>query len=470
MSHADKLTIRALLLNSTSICSARIWFFLFLSDHQISFGAGRPPMLSYHYVLDCRRFLELPSPLSIRSDARLISTLELLIVRERYHDVLAPYEAAITESQANGMRMIREELSQWHSFWSRELIQRGYSSDSFLLHSLRLQRATADLYFMCTALRGIKEPKDMHHAPRPQAKMIKEATGAALEILDIANGSASYRENLAHAPSYTYITTTFAAVFLIKVARLTDDGSINTAHIFQESERLASRLAEVAGANKYAHLIRMLLQAAWRDIAMRNPSEGLQAIFGNERLPPAGSITPARLHGNGANAGLANEESLSLLHRLLADHQRQEGEDHQRQEASRSSTRRPSLVWPPMEGGMEDDPGLGDAILPGWMMQETVQDVSAIWDAFLPDATTLLPSMDAIRHDLGPTSTADLPGLNDYRPGSSAGLVGLGGGAVGGGGMPVVVPALNQGLHAYPPSSSGPGGLQSIIQGMHGSP
>ncbi len=342
---------------SLSPRSARIWLQLFNGDHQVSFGVGRPPMLSYHYVHNHRAFLDLPPPLSNRSDVRLISTLELMIIRERYHDVLAPYDAPIDERMASDMRAITDELRRWCEHWSAEIVQRGYAQDSFMLHSLRLQRATAELYLSCTSLRSVRgasptaqpgssgsgsgaSSSEEGALPALQANMIRQATSAAHEVLEIANGSASYRANLAHAPSYTYVTSTFAAVFLVKVARLSSGGlgvgvGVDVRKVFDAAESLAGRLAEIPASGKYAHLIRTLLQAAWQEIAKRSPEEGLHAVFGHERLPDPGMLTPVTGRSVGAGlasagggavagasgAGSVSGDGLALLQQLLVQHQ-----------------------------------------------------------------------------------------------------------------------------------------------------
>jgi len=39
---------------------SRIWFFSFLLEHQLSYGAGREPMLTHPWVRNARNFLSLP--------------------------------------------------------------------------------------------------------------------------------------------------------------------------------------------------------------------------------------------------------------------------------------------------------------------------------------------------------------------------------------------------------------------------
>ena len=372
---------------SLNLDRARIWFFLFLSDHQISFGAGRPPMLSFLYVRNCRAFLDLPSPLSIPIDARLISTLELLVIRERYHDVLAPYDAPIDRRMASNMLAVTGELSEWQQHWSEVMLGKGYSETSFVMSSLRLQRATQELYFLCTALRGVKSVADMNNVPTIQAGMIRDAASAAQEVLRIANGSQVYRDNLAHAPSYTYVTSTFAAVFLIKVARLSEDDIVNTRDVFESAEKLASRLSEVPAA-KYAHLIRLLLQACWKDIARRNPQQGLQAVFGSDENVPAPEVLTTSTSVSGMD-----QDGKALLQQLLTHHQRtgtsrpttSAGNKSGHHSGGFDAVHDAAISWAAeTPSGGQENPFLSEEGLPSWLTEEVpfAGDMTNLWGAF----------------------------------------------------------------------------------------
>ncbi len=137
---------------------SRLWFFLFLFDHQASYGAGRPAMLSKHYVRNCRAFLKLNYPLTVKTDARFISTLELLIIRETHYDAMAPYDQPVDARMLSKMRKVTEELNEWHQYWSSDFESRGYGQDSFFQQSLVLQCASAELYLSCTALAASVTP------------------------------------------------------------------------------------------------------------------------------------------------------------------------------------------------------------------------------------------------------------------------------------------------------------------------
>ncbi len=292
---------------------ARLWFFLFLFDHQASYGAGRPAMLSKHYVRNCRAFLSLDYPLTVKTDARFISTLELLIIRETHYDAMAPYDQPVDARMLSKMRKVTEELNEWHQYWSTDFESRGYAHDSFFQQSLILQCASAELYLSCTALRGIRDANDADQMGPEQKELIIQATRAADTCLSISVNAKEYREMLGWAPHYTHVTAAFACVFLIKIARLFPR-QVDTYGIFSNAERLASRLAEVP-ASKYARVIRILLAQAWKKIADLSPAIGLYAALGAEATRP-GAITPAEIKSGGPS-----DSGISLLYKLLQEYQ-----------------------------------------------------------------------------------------------------------------------------------------------------
>lgn len=298
---------------------SRLWFFLFLFDHQASYGAGRPAMLSKHYVRNCRAFLSLNYPLTVKTDARFISTLELLIIRETHYDAMAPYDQPVDARMLSKMRKVTEELNEWHQYWSADFESRGYRQDSFFQQSLVLQCASAELYLSCTALRGIRDAADADQMGPEQKELIIQATRAADTCLSISVNAKEYHEMLGWAPHYTHVTAAFACVFLIKIARLFPR-QVDTYGIFSNAERLASRLAEVP-ASKYSRVIRILLAQAWKKIADLSPAIGLYAALGAEATRP-GAITPAEIKTGGPS-----DSGISLLYKLLQEYQNGQIED-----------------------------------------------------------------------------------------------------------------------------------------------
>lgn len=265
---------------------ARIWFFSFLLEHQISYGAGRPAMVHRSLVAHCRDFLKLREPLTSPIDARFVSTLELMVLRERHHACLAPFDGPIDESMYRRVIELNGDLHSWIEYWTCEFRKRGYDDDSFFLGSLRLQCATAKLYLTCTILRQINDTheswNDISHWHRV---IVTQAVKAADQTLRIAVNNREYFNLLTWAPHYTIVTATFSAVFLLKALRLYPSSQListrSLQEIFEHAEKLAERFKEIPAASKYGFIILRMLWHAFKFIVGVNKKKGLSVIFGN---------------------------------------------------------------------------------------------------------------------------------------------------------------------------------------------
>ncbi|GAC95756.1 hypothetical protein PHSY_003332 [Pseudozyma hubeiensis SY62] len=375
---------------------SRLWFFLFLFDHQASYGAGRPAMLSKHYVRNCRAFLKLNYPLTVKTDARFISTLELLIIRETHYDAMAPYDQPVDARMLSKMRKVTEELNEWHQYWSADFDTRGYTQESFFQQSLVLQCASAELYLTCTALRGIRDAADADQMGPEQKELIIQATRAADTCLSISVNAKEYREMLGWAPHYTHVTAAFACVFLIKIARLFPR-QVDTYGIFSNAERLASRLAEVP-AVKYARVIRILLAQAWKKIADLSPAIGLYAALGAEATRP-GAITPAEIKSGGPS-----DSGISLLYKLLHEYQSGQIDDEATEVVNSNNG-----VGEGQGGSGTRTPGFGDLISSGKWLTAGISSPSVAAGLFGGNGSgTMSPSKNFSHR--GSISGIELPG------------------------------------------------------------
>ncbi|PWO00632.1 hypothetical protein FA09DRAFT_358681 [Tilletiopsis washingtonensis] len=279
---------------------SRIWFFSFLLEHQLSYGAGREPMLTHPWVRNARNFLSLPAPLSMPVDVRILATLELMTLREHRLNTMAPFDATIDGAMLRRVNALGADLDSWEQYWYGEHHARGFDANGFFLESLRLQGATARLYLCCTCLRGVHQPGDAERMTEAQREIAQSTVRAADLVLDIATGSsatsAEYYEKLRWAPIYTHVTATFACVFLLKCVVLFP--SLVDAHsIFARAEKLALRLRETAAA-KYGDVILRMQWQTWKRIAATSRKRGLRLMFG-DKTPRQGSFTPADIERGG---------------------------------------------------------------------------------------------------------------------------------------------------------------------------
>lgn len=204
---------------------------------RLSYGSGRPAILKDdESIWKCRMLLH--HPLAIEDDMRLVSTVELMAIRERVHNHLAPlaYEP-LDERTFKPLHAAREEFKHWYTTWDHAFSQK-YENAAFYRQSLEIQHLHADLYHTATALRGINGPEDMQNMSESQRALALTAIHTAQQCLDISLSSPSYREGMKYgaplhrsclrsvdssimpAVHYTHATATFAASFLLRLSRL----------------------------------------------------------------------------------------------------------------------------------------------------------------------------------------------------------------------------------------------------------
>src|ERR1700722_698384 len=176
----------------------------------MSFGTGRPAVLKDDETIrDCSLLLQ--HPLSIEDDMRLISTVELMAIRERVHNKLAPYDQPVDEHTFDALRQAEQEFQAWYATWD-EVFSRKYEDGGELLplhvlriahgfsafyrQSLQLQLYHAQLFHNATALRGINGYDDVCKMPERQRQLALRSIHIARQGLDITVNSPTYREGM----------------------------------------------------------------------------------------------------------------------------------------------------------------------------------------------------------------------------------------------------------------------------------
>lgn len=184
------------------VIQARCWFTLYMIEHQMSYGTGRPAILREDAsIAECRRFLD--HPLSIATDVRLISTVEMIALRAPLHIVLttSPEEPVSQETvvrlqQANGA------FDRWLTYWERVMIERyGKAQNDFFMESLLAQRSYASLFINSQLLRGIKDAADVKKMPPDKRDLAIKAMRNAQSCLEIAIRGENYRAGLKYGVS-----------------------------------------------------------------------------------------------------------------------------------------------------------------------------------------------------------------------------------------------------------------------------
>jgi hypothetical protein len=88
----------------------------------MSYGTGRPAVMKDdESIWLCRRFLN--HPLTIEDDMRLVSTVELMAIRERINNTLGSLERPVDDHTFEVLRQADEEFTKWYKEWDAYFAQ-----------------------------------------------------------------------------------------------------------------------------------------------------------------------------------------------------------------------------------------------------------------------------------------------------------------------------------------------------------
>ncbi|KXN85678.1 Transcriptional activator of proteases prtT [Leucoagaricus sp. SymC.cos] len=241
------------------VIASRTWFCLYLFEHQLSYGTGRPAVLKDdESIKDCRYLLR--HPLAIEDDMRLVSTVELMAIREEVQNAL-PTEGPVLDEHYDVLRDADLKFKNWYATWDQAFSQK-YADATFYRQSLQLQHVHAELFHNATALRGINGPEDAERMPAKQRDLAIKSIEIARQGLDITLNFGSYRENMKYAVHYTHATATFMGSFLLRLARLFPN-DCDTIQVRNQVENLANLMAEIPG-QRYALTLQVMLRRSKR--------------------------------------------------------------------------------------------------------------------------------------------------------------------------------------------------------------
>ncbi|VDB99587.1 unnamed protein product [Peniophora sp. CBMAI 1063] len=243
------------------ITATRTWFCLYLFEHQLSYGTGRPAILKDdESIWKCRLLLH--HPLSIEDDMRLVSTVELMAIRERVHNLLAPLaNEPLDDRTFKPLHIARDEFKKWYQTWDTHFSTK-YENAAFYRQSLEIQHLHADLYHTATALKGINGPEDVQNMSELQRSLAINAIHTARQCLEISLSSPAYREGMKYAVHYTHATATFTASFLLRLGRLFP-AECDMQHTRALVEQLAALMSEIPG-KRYALTLQLMLKRSTR--------------------------------------------------------------------------------------------------------------------------------------------------------------------------------------------------------------
>lgn len=215
------------------VVASRTWFCLYLFEHQcvqchlhllvahvnsrLSYGTGRPAILKDdESIWECRHLLQ--HPLAIEDDMRLVSTVELMAIRERVQNNIRT-EGPVDAKTFASLSQADSEFRHWYKTWDTAFSQKYEDAGMILpqhtglqfhlpLHiafyrqSLQIQHLHAELFHNATALRGINGPEDVQRMPQIQRELAVRSIKIAQQGLDITVHYPAYREGMKYGMAH----------------------------------------------------------------------------------------------------------------------------------------------------------------------------------------------------------------------------------------------------------------------------
>ena len=179
---------------------------------RLSYGTGRPAILTDdESISHCRLLLQ--HPLAIEDDMRLVSTVELMAIRERVNNKLSPFDRPVEDQTFHILRDADMEFRNWYATWDQAFSQKyedagGHIDTTIILfvglnicqafyrQSLQIQHLHAELFHNATALRGIDGPDDVRKMHPMQRDLAINSIQIARKGLDVTVNSPAYREGM----------------------------------------------------------------------------------------------------------------------------------------------------------------------------------------------------------------------------------------------------------------------------------
>ncbi|EOA81436.1 uncharacterized protein SETTUDRAFT_142926 [Exserohilum turcica Et28A] len=291
--------------------NVRLWFALYVCDHQFSIAYGRPSMINDDVaVKNIERFLD--SPKTTPGDIRLGAQVTLFkILTEAYIAYGSDPEQPLTEPDFQQLRLFNFAIEQWRLAWQSK------SADSPAIGSYPSKGVVLYYHFArfqlnSLALRALPSPsaatsESLSYDRREAANI---AITAATSILTLIFEEPDLRRAMTAVPIFTHTMVAFSATFLLKIAK-TWGGvaqvqspewpteplglglNFNINQVLSLSRRSASFLAKVANNLSEKHITRHIVQGI-NDLLQRIDVAGTPAPSTGH--PP--STTPHHNHNH----------------------------------------------------------------------------------------------------------------------------------------------------------------------------
>lgn len=294
------------------ITAARTWLALYVFEYQISFGTGRPAMMKGDTAITKAKDILLNHPLSIATDARLVSTCELLTRQNAIHQQL---ESCLADGDDGAVFSTLQEATADIDGWLEEWDARMSASQptaGFFRSSAAIQRAYAHLFHNCIALRRLKTVADARSLSPEMRAIALQAIKSAKDCVSICLDNQEYRDGMKYAVAYTHTCAAFAGAFLLRFARLFP-GDVNMEETTQQVDTLANILSEVPAVSVGNWLRKMVNHTRQR--ALDNQTDSMSDVAPDGSASPSmesDSRNPSAIHTPTSGLGMTTTPSSQI--------------------------------------------------------------------------------------------------------------------------------------------------------------
>ncbi|KAG8968751.1 hypothetical protein FRC03_006207 [Tulasnella sp. 419] len=262
--------------------AARTWLALYVFEYQISFGTGRPAMMRSDGAIMKAKQVLLNHSLSLPTDARLVSTCDLLTRQSVIHERLGEIEEFDDDPGVSEiLEEARSNIDSWLDEWDRYM-STTQNPEGFFRASASIQRSYAHLFYNCIVLRNLKSPADIKTLSPQMKAVAMHAITSAKECIMICLENKEYRDGLRFAVLYTLTCAAFAALFLLRFARFFPQ-EIQMEETMSMVAALADILSQVPAVQFAVCLRKMLASTEQRLTEQRKAQSSYPQVYPEHR-------------------------------------------------------------------------------------------------------------------------------------------------------------------------------------------
>jgi len=296
--HLHRSIFKALSGDRAHYLNTRLYYLVYVCDHQFSIAFGRPPMTREDDAIRASsRFLGLED--AVEDDARLVSQVQFWMVGSDIYqtfgvDVERPLDGAMIET----LRRLSIRLDKFRADWTERFTVNQYVGH-YPKKGVGLHYHFARLYLFSAAFRGIKDPA--FKAPEIAMDIDELADSAILSattILRTVTTDSDIQSYLNGLPTYFDVMIAFSVVFLLKVStKYASTVRVDAREICTLVTKLVAVLERITATMHSQHLLVSVAKGS-KDLLDRfHAAEGHNPMLPDSQvLPSLGNSVNDQIH------------------------------------------------------------------------------------------------------------------------------------------------------------------------------